>query len=194
MLAFALVAAVAALALARGGSRADYRGSEPPAGIALPEFALHDYRGRLVTSESLRGDVVLVTFLDSQCTDACPLIARQVTDALALLGREHSARVVPLAITTDPAEDTPAAVRTFLRKHGAERTLSYLVGNEQALRPVWRAFGVLPSVETGKDDMHSAPVRIYDRKGEWVATQHSGADLSAQSLAHDLRLAAASSR
>jgi hypothetical protein len=33
-------------------------------------------------------------------------------------------------------------------------------------------------------------VRIYDRDGEWVATQHAGADLSPQNLAHDLRLAA----
>jgi hypothetical protein len=39
--------------------------------------------------------------------------------------------------------------------------------------------------------VHSAPVRIFDTNGVWVATLHSGADLSAENLAHDLRLALA---
>ena len=188
------VGAVAAtLALGRAAGEADYRGSEPPRAIPLPSFTLRDYRGQPVTSASIRGDVVLVTFLDSQCTDACPLIVSHVARALALLGRENVSGITALAITTDPAEDTPGSVRAFLRKQRAEGKLGYLVGGERELRRVWRAFGILPSVQTGNDEMHSAPVRIYDRDGEWVATQHAGVDLTAANLAHDLHLAARNS-
>ena len=30
------------------------------------------------------------------------------------------------------------------------------------MRPVWHAFGVLPAVDTGNDDVHSADVRVFD--------------------------------
>ena len=190
--ALALGGVVAALTAGdgNGDARPDYLGSEPPPGITLPAFTLRDYTGERVSSRTVSGKVVVVTFLDSQCTEACPVIAGHVARALALLTPAERSRVVPLAITTDPREDTPASVRAFLRKNRAEGALRYLLGGERELRRVWRAFAVLPSLETGDDDLHSAPVRVYDRRGTWVATQHAGADLSPARLAHDLRLAA----
>jgi protein SCO1/2 len=188
----ALAAAAAAAVLAFGdrSSAPAYRGSSPPVGLELPEFTLRDEAGRLVEVESLDDKAVLVTFLDSQCREACPLIAGHVGRALDRLGAENRSRIAALAITTDPAEDTPASAAAFLRRYGAQGQLRYLLGSERELRPVWRAFAVLPSADTGRDDMHSAPVRIYDRSGTWVSTLHAGADLSPESVAHDLRLAA----
>src|SRR5256885_16361948 len=61
-----------------------YRGSEPPKGIFVPNFALPDYRGNLVRTRALRGKVVLVTFLDTDCKTKCPLIAAAVGDGLRL--------------------------------------------------------------------------------------------------------------
>ena len=180
----------AVLALGGRSSAPDYRGSAPPTRLELPDVSLHDQDGRLVATRSLADRVVLVTFLDSQCREACPVIAGHVARALDLVEPEVRERVVALAITTDPAEDTKASVRSFLRRAGAEGKLRYLVGSERELRPVWRAFAVLASADTGRDDVHSAPVRIFDRDGVWVATQHAGADLSPRALAHDLRLAA----
>jgi cytochrome oxidase Cu insertion factor (SCO1/SenC/PrrC family) len=182
--------AVAIVAMAGGSSAPSYRGSVPPVEATLPDFALRDENGRVVTSRSLAGGAVLVTFLDTQCREACPVIAGHVARALDRLGDDERAGVTALAVTTDPAEDTPAAVRGFLRRYGADGKLRYLLGSEGELRPVWRAFQVLPSADTGLDDMHSAPVRIYDRAGVWVATQHAGADLTPANLAHDLRVAA----
>jgi hypothetical protein len=54
---------------------------------------------------------------------------------------------------------------------------------------VWNEFQVLSSLESGHDTLHSAPVRIYDRRGMWVATLHAGADLTEANLAHDIRVA-----
>src|SRR5207247_37385 len=50
--------------VAIGPPAGPYRGSEPPGGIFVPEFALKSYRGDVVRTRSLRGKVVLVTFLD----------------------------------------------------------------------------------------------------------------------------------
>lgn len=192
--------AAAALLAACGGNSASpvesapaglYRGSEPPGGIELPRFVLHDERGELVDSRDLRGKVVLVTFLDSQCTESCPLIASEVARTLDGLSAAERRQLEAVAISTDPAEDTRPAVRSFLRRRRALGRLRYLGGGEplSRLRGIWRAFQILPSVETGKDALHSAPVRLYDRDGFWVATLHPGADLTIANLAHDLRLA-----
>lgn len=179
----------AVLAQRQQASAGDYRGSKPPAGIALAEFDLRSYTGGRVSRESLRGKVVALTFLESNCKEACPIIASQVARGLNLLSPEERAGVAAIAISTHPHDDTPENVRSFLAKQRALGKLDYLIGSEQELRPVWKRFQVLSALDSGDADTHSGPVRIYTATGEWASTLHPGADLTAESLAHDVRLA-----
>lgn len=194
----AALLAVAAFALAaRSGppppesGSGPYRGSEPPAEFELPPFSLTSYRGEPVASASLAGDVVVLTILDAQCTDVCPILASVVAGSVDRLTPAERRQVRPIAISGDPAEDTPTAVRQFLRKQRAIGRLDYLVGSEKQLRPIWTAMQVLPSLDSGRDSLHSAPLRVYDRRGIWVSTLHSGADLSEENLLQDIRTALA---
>jgi cytochrome oxidase Cu insertion factor (SCO1/SenC/PrrC family) len=192
--ALALAAAAAIAITAAGGSNGEgsvYIGSTPPAGFTLPEFELSDHTGAVVRSRDLDGKVVVVTFLDTQCTSSCPVIASQIGFALDRLTPGELRDVVPIAITSDPPEDTPESVQAFLRRHRVEGRLRYLVGAVPEVRPVWNAFQVASSFDTGVDDLHSAPVRIFDRHGAWVSTLHAGADLTPENLAHDLGVALA---
>ena len=166
-----------------------FRGSEPPARIPLPVFALRDYTGAVMSSASLRGKVTVLTFLDTKCKEACPIIAGQIASTAALLAPDERGQVVFVAITSDPRDDTPAAIRAFLRRHRALGTLHYLSGPVPTLRRLWHSFQILSSLESGDADTHSAPVRIYSRDGIWLATQHAGADLTPANLAHDIRVA-----
>lgn len=168
-----------------------YRGSEPPARIELVDFALRDEDGRIVRSSGLRDEkVVVLTFLDSQCTESCPIIASEIGRAFDLLSATERRRVFAVAISTDPTEDTAASVRAFLRRNRALGKLHYLGGGEPEakLRAIWKRFSILSSLESGEDTLHSAPVRIYDG-GIWVATLHAGVDLTPANLAHDIRVA-----
>lgn len=186
----AIVGAAAAAFSILGRSEGDaYRGSRPPGLITLPDFTLPDHTGAMVSSRQLEGKVAVITFLDSQCTEACPVIASQIARALERLRLKERAQVTAVAISTDPDEDTPAAVREFLRHNRAEATLRYLVAPVSRLRPVWEDFQIAASFDTGIDTLHSAPVRIYDRELAWVSTLHAGADLTPENLAHDVRLA-----
>jgi cytochrome oxidase Cu insertion factor (SCO1/SenC/PrrC family) len=197
---FALGALAAALGIANRengdsapldrASDGPYKGSEPPAGIELVDFVLRDHDGAVVRSSSLHGNVVLLTFLDSQCTESCPIIASQIARTFDVLSAAERRRVFAVAISTDPKEDTAANVRTFLRRNGALGVLHYVGGGqpESTLRPIWKGFQILSSLESGEDTLHSAPLRIYDG-GVWVATLHPGADLTTANLAHDIRVA-----
>jgi cytochrome oxidase Cu insertion factor (SCO1/SenC/PrrC family) len=173
-----------------GPSDGPYRGSEPPARIELVGFALRDHDGTLVRSTKLREKTVVLTFLDSQCTASCPVNASLIARALDLLSPAERRRVFAVAISTDPAEDTRASVRSFLRRNRALGKLHYVGGGEpeSKLRRIWKRFQILSSLESGEDTLHSAPVRVYDG-GVWVATLHPGIDLTPANLAHDVRVA-----
>ncbi len=181
-------------ALLTGSGR--YRGSEPPPGIGIVDFALRNVDGRLVRSDELRDRVIVLTFLDSQCTEACPVIAWTVARTIDALTPTERRTVRAVAISTDPAEDSAANVRKFLARNRALGRLLYLGGAqaERELRRVWDAFHVLSSLESGHDTAHSAPVRIYDRRGTWASTLHAGADLTQANLAHDIRVALSAAR
>jgi cytochrome oxidase Cu insertion factor (SCO1/SenC/PrrC family) len=172
-----------------GPAGGPFRGSEPPEGLVMPAFALRDHTGILLRSRDLRGRVTLLTFLDSQCTESCPLIAGEVAGAIDALSPAERGNVVAVAISTDPREDTPRSVERFLHSRHALGRLRYLVGPATALPPLWKAFQILSSLESGNDSLHSAPVRVYGRDGTWLATLHAGADLNRRNLLHDIRAA-----
>jgi cytochrome oxidase Cu insertion factor (SCO1/SenC/PrrC family) len=152
---------------------------------------LRNYDGRRLDSSDLSGRIVVLTFLDSQCTDTCPILASQIGQTIGGLTPAERDEVIAVAISTDPREDTPASVRAFLAKQRALGTLLYLSGPEPEMRTLWKRFQILSSFESGEDTLHSAPVRIYDRDAVWVATLHAGADLSEENLLHDIRYALA---
>jgi protein SCO1 len=190
--AVAVVAATLGVVLSVTGGEekaANYRGSLVPPGIMLGQFELRDYTGVRVSRDDLEGKVVLLTFLESKCKEACPIIASQVARAIERLPPEQRRQAVAIAISTHPTDDTPANVRAFLRARRAEGKLHYLVGSEQELRPVWERFGVLSALDSGDADTHSASVHLYDRSGEWVASLHPGIDLTTANLVHDVGLA-----
>lgn len=191
VLVLAAAGAVVGFVLARDSDSAAsaYRGSVPPEGLTLPEFALTDEDGRPVTSDSLRGKAVAVTFLDTQCRAECPIVAPLVGQALKQLAPEERERVAAVAITADPTGDTPENVDAFLDRLRVRGLLHYLVGPVETMEPLWRAFAVTSSYETGIDDLHSIPVRVFDADGTWVSTLNSGADLTPDNLANDLRAA-----
>jgi cytochrome oxidase Cu insertion factor (SCO1/SenC/PrrC family) len=189
-----LAGAVASVVLLRDGEPASsgtqgFRGIEEPPGLTMPDFALRDQRARLVRTPDLRGKVVVLTFLETKCQAACPIVAGEIARTWKLLTPSERAQSAAVAITADPRDDTPANVRTFLGRHRASGAIRYLVGPAPVMRDVWRRFLVLSAVASGDADTHSAPVRIYGRDLTWLATQHVGVELSARNLAHDIRLA-----
>ena len=190
----AAAALVAVVALRHPATRSafpqssPYRGSIPPPGIRAPDFTLHDYRGGLASIRKLRGKVVLLSFVDTKCKDKCPIVASVMASAMRQLARNERNAVVFLLMSVDPRLDTARSIRGFLgRRHAL--SLGYLVGSVEQMRPVWKAYGVLPAVDTGNANVHSSDVRIFDRRGVWVSTQHAGVDLTAVNLVHDARLA-----
>jgi protein SCO1/2 len=190
LLIYALTSGSSASPAVSGSPPGAYRGSEPPAGIRLPAFTRRDFRGDVVDTSALRGKVVLVTFLDTDCKTKCPIFASDIGAGLRLLSGSERRQVVALALTVNPARDTPARVRAFLRRRQA-LGIDFLLGTARQMGPIWKAFHILSAAETGNADVHSSDARVYDRSGVWVSTLHVPVDLTPANLVHDIRTALA---
>jgi protein SCO1 len=150
-----------------------------PPGATAPEFALRDQDGEPATMEAYRGRPVAVTFVYSTCEDTCPALVDQVRGALDDTGLD----VPLLAVSVDPANDTPARARRFLAERRMTGRARFLLGSERELAPVWRGYGVQPQTS---DLDHSATVVLVDAEGrQRVGFPHD--QLTPEALAHDLR-------
>jgi protein SCO1/2 len=93
---------------------------EPPlAGAAIGgPFTLVDQNGRAVSDRDFAGRYRIVYFGYTHCPDVCPTDLATIGQALNLFDKKdpaRAARVQPIFITVDPARDTPAVLKDYLR-------------------------------------------------------------------------------
>src|SRR5580698_6178815 len=177
------VAAVAALAVVVLGaapmaSAAVNRTADPILALAIEGgstqmdtpadgFALTDQNGRTVTLASLRGKVVLMTFLDPVCTSDCPLIGEEFKETGVLLGSQDK-NVDLVAIVANPTYRSVAFTRAFDREDGLTSVPNwlYLTGSLSALSQVWRDYGVsVQNLPAGAMSAHNDLAIVIDKNG-----------------------------
>lgn len=157
-----------------------FAGALRPQGIPPQDFALRDQDGRRTSLRALRGQVVVLTFLYTTCEDSCPITAQQIRGALDDLDEPPPA----LAVSVDPAQDTPARARRFLLDQRLTGRMDFALGPRSRLAPVWRAYGIRPQAPELE---HSGYVVLLDRRGR----QRIGfpADkVTPEGVAHDVRM------
>ena len=138
---------------------ATWRSGEVPA----PLFRLRDQHGKIVRLAAMRGRSVVVAFMDSLCTSACPIEAAQLAAALAPLPVRARPRL--LIVSVDLA-DTPASVARAARKWHLPAGFEWLLGTKAQLAPVWRAYGIFVRPTKGGDVEHSDAFYVIDRNGD----------------------------
>jgi protein SCO1/2 len=136
-----------------------------PAGARpAPDFALSDQNGRRTSLVSLRGQDVVLTFLDSRCHRACAREPRSLGTALRLLPRAD--RPVVVVVSVDPWRDTPGSARAAARHWGLTAAASWhwLLGSRAELAPVWTSYRI--AVRRANSHLaHTPAVYLIDRRG-----------------------------
>ncbi len=142
-------------------------GNAAPLNLVAPAFTLTDQAGQQVSLASLRGKVVLLTFLDPVCTSDCPLIAQEFRAADRLLhGRSRQVELV--AIVANPVYRTLAYTRAFDRQEGLAgvRNWLYLTGPLARLRQTWKNYGVAAEIlPAGGMIAHNDVAYVIDTTG-----------------------------
>jgi cytochrome oxidase Cu insertion factor (SCO1/SenC/PrrC family) len=149
-------------------------------------FRLTDQNGQTVTLASLRGKVVLMTFLDPVCTTDCPIIGLEFKETGVLLGSQDK-NVVLVAIVANPTYRSVAFTRAFDREDGlgAVPNWLYLTGSLSQLSQVWRDYGVsVQNLPAGAMSAHNDLAIVIDKNGnirEEVGADPGPATTSTQS-------------
>jgi cytochrome oxidase Cu insertion factor (SCO1/SenC/PrrC family) len=142
-------------------------GDSAPMDSRAPAFTLTDQNGKQVSLASLRGKVVLLTFLDPVCTSDCPQIAQEFRGVNQVLGA-RSRDVELVAIVANPLYRSVAYTRAF----DAEERLTnvpnwlYLTGSLAQLQQAWKNYAIAAQIlPAGGMIAHTDVAYVIDRSG-----------------------------
>jgi cytochrome oxidase Cu insertion factor (SCO1/SenC/PrrC family) len=169
-----IIVGAAPMAFATVNSNADPIVAEAIAGTngtlntPAPNFTLTSQDGRQVALTSLRGKVVLLTFLDPVCTTDCPLIAQEMRSADTLLGSKASATEL-VAVVANPTYTSTAYTQAFDRQEGLDQLPNwlYLTGSLSQLDAVWHHYGIeVENLPAGAMSAHNDLAFVISASGE----------------------------
>jgi cytochrome oxidase Cu insertion factor (SCO1/SenC/PrrC family) len=132
-----------------------------------PGFTLTSQDGRQVSVASLRGKVVLLTFLDPVCTTDCPLIAQEMRSADTMLGAKASDTEL-VAVVANPTYTSLAYTREFTSEENLSKVPNwlYLTGSLSQLSAVWHAYGIeVENLPAGAMSAHNDIAFVINANG-----------------------------
>ena len=142
-----------------------------------PDFELQDADGGTVGLRDLRGKVVVLYFIYTNCPDVCPLHAERIAEIQKMVNQTPMRDLVRFVmITSDPRRDTPEVMRAYGTAHGLDReNWTFLTSGPDRLtatRELVEKFGHKFTEVDGGYQVHSVVTHVIDRDGRWRANFH----------------------
>jgi cytochrome oxidase Cu insertion factor (SCO1/SenC/PrrC family) len=137
----------------------------PPA--TAPGFTLTDQSGHPVSLASFRGKTVVLTFMDSHCTDICPLVSREFIDANRDLG-PAARNVVFIAVNVNPYHRRIADMAAYSGDQQLDSIPSwhFVTGPLPSLRKVWNGYQIqVDAPSRNADVLHTSLIYFIDPHG-----------------------------
>lgn len=139
----------------------------------VADFTLTNQAGKAVTLADLRGHVWVADIIFTTCPGPCPRMTKQLSELQDALPPSSQARLVTL--TTDPGNDTPAVLKAYGERFGAnpERWL-FLTGTKKEIAALAIDSLKLTVIEKKPEDrenpqdlfIHSTMFVVVDKLGQ----------------------------
>lgn len=182
-LAFALVTAIGAPVLAHSLEEVDQNLREKDkyfqaVDSEAPGFTLQDADGRVVNLASLRGKVVVLNFIYTNCPDVCPLHAERIAELQTMINQTPMKAMVEfVTITTDPKRDNGEVLRNYGQAHGLNPVnWTFLTAApdqpEDSTRKIAQAYGLKFTQGEEGMQMHGIVTHVIDQDGRLRARFH----------------------
>jgi len=148
-----------------------------PIDKAAPHFSLEGVDGANIALEDLRGKVIVLHFIYTNCPDVCPLHAEKLAEVQQMVNQTPMRDQVQfVTITTDPKNDTHDVLREYGLDRGLDPVnwLGLTTGPDRLseTRELVENFG---HKFTEADDgylVHSVVTHVIDKEGRWRANFH----------------------
>lgn len=168
-------------------------------GDEVADALLVDQDGTPLPFSTLRGHRVALTFVYTRCPlpEFCPLMDRQFAAAQkTILATPALADVRLLTMTLDPEFDTPAVLKPYSQRRGANPAVwTFATGEPADVSRFASQFGlyVERTGSTAADIVHNLVTAVVDPAGRLVAL-HTGNDWTPAELVADLAKTPAATR
>lgn len=152
-----------------------------PAELALagtesyfPNVVLTTHENKTVRfyDDLVKGRVVLVNFMFTNCKRFCPVTTPNLVKVQAALGERVGRDIFLYSITLDPATDTPEVLSNYAKAVGAGPGWTFLTGKAEDIRKLRRRLGVYnrdPIIDADKTRHSGLVVYGNDAIGRWAS-------------------------
>jgi protein SCO1/2 len=133
---------------------------------AVPDFALTERSGETKGLADLRGKVWVADFFYTTCPGICPMLSSRLATLQEKFAANPDVRLVSIA--TDPAKDTPAALKAYAERFKAGPNWLFLTGDKAVIFDLAnKGFKLSVTEERNNPEpvTHSTKLVLVDRTG-----------------------------
>jgi len=146
------------------------KGAYRDVGETVPDFALYDQDGKVVTAARFRGKQIMLNFIFTRCPVAtmCPAATANMVATQRKAKEAGVKNIEFISITLDPDYDTPGVLKDYARDRGIDTgNFSLLTGPEGAIKDLLTQFGIIAEFEDGFLK-HTLATLLIDEQGRIV--------------------------
>lgn len=137
-------------------------------GETLPDAKLVNQDGREFRLSDLRGSVVVLSFIYTNCNLAsmCPMAASRLAEAQELLSKAGATGVRFVLVSFDPERDTPEKLKEFASRYQVDlSTFWFATGPSEVVGPLARNLNNLYRKSAPGEYDHTIVVALFDADG-----------------------------
>jgi protein SCO1/2 len=137
---------------------------------SYPNVPLVNQDGKILRfyDDVIKGKVVSINFMFTSCSDSCPLETAKLRKLQKLLGDHLGKNVFMYSITVDPERDTPAVLKTYMKKFNIGSGWQFLTGKKEDIDLIRKKLGMYTEDEDELSDHHINFMLGNETTGQWL--------------------------
>lgn len=139
-------------------------------GNYFPNVELTDQDGNKhkFYDDLLKGKIVTINFIYTNCKDICPADTAQLSQVQNLLGDRVGRDFHMYSITIDPDHDTPEVLNNYMHTFGLKPGWTFLTGSKEDIKLIQQKLA-MRVFEPGKPRDHDTSVMVANEAtGQWI--------------------------
>jgi hypothetical protein len=137
----------------------------------FPNYELTNQDGKVFKffDDMIKDKVVLISFIYTNCPDACPLETARIAQVQGILGDRVGKDVHFYSITIDPKNDTVEVLREYAQRYQAGPGWQFFTGNEAQIAKLRMKLGLYDASEGTELQNHGLNIIIGNQStGRWM--------------------------
>jgi len=119
--------------------------------------------------DMLKGKIVLINFIYTECGDVCPLETAKLAQVSKLLGDRMGKNIFFYSISVDPRHDTPAVLKAYAKKFHAGTGWLFLTGKREDIDAVRKKIGMAARPDEDPVTGHTTSLTLgNESQGQWM--------------------------